>query len=263
MRSAILNKINWKSTFIVIICFLTYKYSKYFYAYVIFGKEEWKSLPFYIPSSIMMLTGIIMGLVADYFINKRIVFSDFGLSRKGFVKGFLYALLFSLPMLIGLGVTSNFNFRPEAEKIYRGIVLAGFGEEFIFRAFLFGLLFYYCGWGFLSAGILSGLFFGAVHLYQAHDLGSAISVFLFTTGASIGFAWFYYAWKDLWMVVFLHGFMDVLWDSFHVQSNVTGNTMVNLARFSTLVLAIIISIRIAKKNGRYDLRRKLWIHSPH
>ena len=112
----------------------------------------------------------------------------------------------------------------------------------------------------MSAGIFTGLFFGAGHLYQADNLGSAIAIFLFTTGVSIGFGWFYYAWKSLWMVAFLHGFMDVIWDSFQVETNVTGSLLVNVARFTTLIFAIVYSIKLARNNGRFDLKGKLWVN---
>src|SRR6185436_3827783 len=247
-------------TFIIIACFLVYKYSKYVYGYLVFGKESWNNLPDYISSSIMLLTGITLAFLANYWINKRISLKDFGIAPDGFFKGLVAAIIFCLPMFLCLGIAYHFNFQPALEIIYRGIILAGFGEEFIFRAFLFGLLFFFAGWGFFSAGIFTGLFFGGGHLYQAEDLGSAVSIFLFTAGASVGFAWFYYAWKSLWMVVFLHGFMDVIWDSFQVETNVTGNLWVNIARFSTLIFAIIYSIHIAKENKRYDLKNKLWIN---
>lgn len=243
---------------IIVTCFLAYKYSKYVYAYLIFGKERWDNWTILIPSSIMLITGIMMAFTAKYWLQKKVSLEDFGISSNGFGKGIVAAFLFCLPMFLILGFFNQFNFKPTFEIIYKGIVLAGFGEEFIYRAFLFGLLFYWAGWGFLSAGIFTGLFFGAGHLYQADNLGSAISIFLFTTGVSVGFGWFYIAWKSLWMVVFLHGFMDIIWDSFQVDTNVIGNLWVNIARFITLVLAIIYSIKIAKENNSYYLKDKLW-----
>lgn len=64
------------------------------------------------------------------------------------------------------------------------------------------------------------------------------------------------------MVMFLHAFMDLTWDGFSVQTNVTGNLWINLARFTNLFMAILFSIRMAKLNNRYDLKRngKLWIN---
>lgn len=255
-------KISLYKSIIIVTCFLVYKYSKYLYAYVIFGKERWDNWTTLIPSGIMLITGIIMAFTANYWLNKRVSLKDFGISSYGFVKGIAAAVVFSLPMFLILGILYQFNFKPTFEIIYRGIVLAGFGEEFIYRAFLFGLLFYCAGWGFLTAGIFTGLFFGWGHLYQAEDFYSAISVFLFTVGASLGFSWFYYAWKSLWMVLFLHAFMDITWDGFSVETNVTGNLWINLARFTTLFMAVLFSIRKAKLNDTYDLKRngKLWIN---
>jgi len=248
-------------TLIIIVCFLIYRYSKYLYAHLIFGKERWNSWPISISSTIMLSTGLLMAFMANYFLNKRFWLKDFGIAPNGFGKGLVAAIIFCIPMILCLGIVYQFNFKPTLEIAYKGIILAGFGEEFIFRAFLFGLLFFYAGWGFISAGIFTGLFFGSGHLYQANDFGSAVSVFLFTTAVSIGFAWFYYAWNSLWMVVFLHGFMDVVWDSFQVETNVTGNLLVNVARFSTIAFAVIYSLKIAKENQRYNLKNKLWINN--
>lgn len=208
----------------------------------------------------MLLTGVAMAFLANYLVNKTFSLQFFGLELTGFKKGLIYSIIFSLPMFLCLGIANQFNFQPTKEILYKGIVLAGFGEEFMYRAFLFGLLFYSAGWGFLSAGIFAGLFFGAGHLYQADSIGSAIAIFLFTTGASVGFSWFYHAWKSLWMVIFLHGFMDVIWDSFQIETNVTGGVLVNIARLSTLIFAIGYSIKTAKKNNRYDLKSKLWLN---
>jgi len=246
---------------IIIVCFLVYRYSKYLYAYVIFGHESWNNLSRLYASGIMLITGIVMAFVAGYAINKRVSLNDFGIGPKGFIKGLIWATLFCVPMFLGLGFISQFNFQPTLDLAVKGIVLAGFGEEFIFRAFLFGLLFFYAGWGFLSAGILTGLFFGAGHLYQADSFGSALAIFLFTTGASIGFAWFYLAWKSLWMVVFLHGFMDFIWDGYQIDTDVTGGLWVNVARFSTLIFAIVWSIRVAKENNIHNLKTNLWINT--
>lgn len=257
---------NWnllfKRTAIVITCFLLYKYSKYFYGYLVFGKENWDATFVEGRLTLMLINAIIFACLAKWLMTKKLSLSDFGLNFSDLPKGLFYATIFVLPQLIGLGFLSDWNFNITGSVLYRDIVLAGFGEEFIFRAFLFGLLFYYAGWGFLSAGILTGLFFGWGHLYQAVDINSAIGIFIFTVGASLGFSWFYYAWKSLWMVLFLHALMDITWDGFNVQTDVTGNLWVNVARFATLFLAILISVKIAKSNNRYDLKKngKLWIN---
>ena len=247
---------------LIIFAFFIYKYQKYIYAYGFFGKANWNNLNELISLSIVVFTGIVLALTVNYVIHKKISFTELGL-KTGFWKGLLWGFVFTLPMFIGLPILVDFKLNFSFEIIYKALFLAGFGEEFVFRAFLFGLLFYYAGWGFLPAGIFTGLFFGAGHLYQAENIPSAIAIFLFTTGASLGFAWFYYAWKSLWMVVFLHGFMDLAWDmsiNDELASNVLGSPWVNIFRFSTLIFAIVFSVFHSKKIGTYDLKPKLWVN---
>lgn len=252
-----------RRSFIVITSFFLYRYSNYFYATVVFGIEEWGNLSFELRSSLLLLQAVVLAILAKFLISEEVKLSDFGLSPKSLPKAFLFSVLFIVPIIIGLGFYSDWKIQLNEKIIYKDIILAGFGEEFIYRAFLFGLLFYFCGWGFLSASILSALFFGWGHLYQANDVASAISIFLFTAAASVGFCWFYYAWKSLWMLVFLHGFMDLIWSMFQIETDVTGNVWINLARFSTLIIAILISIKIAKTNQRLDLlkNKKLWLNT--
>lgn len=261
-----MNTINWnlfiKRSAVVILCFLLYKYSKYFYGHIVFGKEHWNSFSVEGRLTLMLISAIVFACLAKYVMTKKIKLKDFGLDISDLPGGLLVAVICIIPQFVGLGFYSYWRFELTGIIVYRDIILAGFGEEFIYRAFLFGFLFYYAGWGFLSAGIFTGLFFGWGHLYQASDITSAIGVFLFTVGASLGFSWFYYAWKSLWMVLFLHAFMDLSWDSVNIQTNVTGDLWINVARFATLLLAIFFSIRKAKLNDRFDLirNRKLWIH---
>ena len=146
-----MNQNNIYRTIIIVASFLVYKYSKYAYAYLIFGTEPWASWPIAIPSTIMLLTGVFMAFLANYILNRNFSLNSFGLAPDKFFTGLMAATIFSLPMFLCLGIAYNFNFQPTLEILYKGFVLAVFGEEFIYRAFLFGLLFYYAGLGFLSA----------------------------------------------------------------------------------------------------------------
>ena len=56
-------------------------------------------------------------------------------------------------------------------------VIPGFMEEFMFRAFMFGLLFRYAKTGFFWAVILPALLFGSLHLFQGHDALSSLAAF--------------------------------------------------------------------------------------
>jgi len=244
---------------IVILGFLIYRYSKFFYAYVVLGKEAWETTNVSILMSILLLTGMVVALLCTWYVKGKPSFHALGL-KKDILQGLMWGAICSLPMFIGYYFTGTFNTNFDLELIYRDIVLAGFGEEFIFRGFLFGLLFFYAGWGFIPACLISSLFFGAGHLYQAENVSSVVMIFLFTALANAGFAYFYYAWNSLWMVIFLHGFMDLAWDTFSIAENVTGNTWANVFRFVSLGIAIFISVKTAKKNNRWDLKSKMWVN---
>ena len=240
----------------ILLLFLVLRYVKHFYAYLIYNKEIWNGLSVDLRVSLINYTqmAIVFIFVAGFFKNP---FEMLGLNR-GFTKGMIFAFLFNLIMLLGFGFMNSFQVNLSFASIHRGMILAGFSEEFMYRAFLFGLLYFYCGWGFFSAVLIPSFFFGIGHLYQANNVSEGISIFMFTALANAGFAWFYLAWDSLWMVVFLHGFMDITWDMFAIQTNVTGNAQVNLFRFGTLIAAIIYSRYIGKKFNRIDLKDKLW-----
>lgn len=246
----------YKNSFIVILCFLAARYSKYLYA-LIFGRENWLAMDINYSMSLMLLASVVFCLLAIILITGKFSFVPAGLNNK-FYPDFLMGLLFTLPMFLGY----LFYYGPHLElsfhSAYKFMVLAGFGEEFAFRGFLFGLLYFYCGWGFIPASLISSYFFAAGHLYQAHDVGSAIGIFAFTFLANAGFALFYIVWGNLWMVISLHGFMDLVWDMFPIEDNVTGSTVVNIFRFSTLILAIIITIRKFTPEKRQEFRSSLW-----
>lgn len=244
----------------IIIIFVVLRYTKYFYGHLIFGQATWEQLSFDVKVSMINYTQICIGLIATYLLFKQTPFKPLGLG-KSLWKEIIVAFLITLPMFIGFGLLNGFKFDYDVTLFHRDMVLAGFFEEFMFRGFIFGLLFFYCSWGFIPAILLPSIYFGLGHLYQADNLSEALSVFAFTSLASAGFAWFYVAWDSLWFVLFLHGFMDIAWTMAAIDTNVTGSWEVNLFRFTTLGLAIFFSIREAKANKRYNLSKKLWINN--
>lgn len=244
---------------VTIFTFVALRYLKYFFRYCVFGNETWEAMDFDLAISIINYSQIFIVLIVTALLFKKVPFEILGL-KKDILKGLLFAFLFVLPMFMGYGYAVGFNTDVTLKSAHMDMVLAGFFEEFMYRGFLFGLLFYYAGWGFVSAVLIPSIFFGIGHLYQAETLTEGISVFLFTALGGAGFAWFYVAWRSLWMVIFLHGFMDLAWDMFSVQSNVTGNLYANIFRFTTLGLVIYFSIKKAKSENRYSLKGKLWLN---
>ncbi len=244
----------------VIIIFIAIQFLAYFYGYVIFGKENWNAMDINLKLSILKYSQIALVFFVTFILLKKLPFEALGL-KKDLLKGLLYGFIFVLPMFIGYGIQNNFHAEFSISLFHKDIVLAGFFEEFTFRGFLFGILFYYCGWGFITAVLIPSVLFGMGHLYQAGDLAESISVFLFTALGGAGFAWLYMAWGSLWMVIFLHGFMDLAWDMFSTQSgNVTGNLYANIFRFTTLGLAIYFTRKKAKAENRLSLKGRLWVN---
>lgn len=245
---------------VAILTFVALRYLKYFYRYCIFGNDKWIAMDFNLLVSILNYSQIVIVLIVTTLLFKKSPFKYLGMTTE-FWNGLICAFICTIPMFLGYGYVVNFHSEITLADIHMDAVLAGFFEEFMFRGFIFGLLFYYAGWGFISAVLIPSIFFGIGHLYQAETMSQGISVFLFTALGGAGFAWFYVAWRSIWMVVFLHAFMDIAWHMFSIQSNVTGNLYANIFRFTTLGLAIYFSVRKAKSENRYSLKGKLWVNS--
>jgi len=246
-------------SFVVIFTFVALNYLKFFFRYVVFGEEVWMAMDFNLAISYLNYTKIAIVLIVTFLLFKKIDFELFGL-KKDFLNGLMIAMICVVPMFLAYGYAVDFKTDMTIERAHANLVLAGFYEEFMYRGFLFGILYYYAGWGFISAVLIPSIVFGIGHLYQAETCGEAVGVFVFTALASAGFSWFYVAWRSLWMVAFLHGFMDLVWDMFSVQTNVTGNFYANIFRFITLGLAIFFSIQKAKAGNSYSLKGKLWLN---
>ena len=183
----------------------------------------------------------------------------------GLNNGFLFGLIFSLgavsPMLISSAFEGSINDNLDILNLLKNTLFAGFMEEFLFRGFLFGLLFYYLGWGFIPASLVGAFVFGIGHLYQGESLAETIGVFSVTAIGAVWFSWLYVEWnKNLWIPVFLHVFMNLSWILFDVSSNALGGMYSNLFRAITIALTIIITIKYSKKHGLNVNKRNLFVN---
>lgn len=182
--------------------------------------------------------------------RRRDIASSMGLSR-GFGTGLLFAVTATLPMIVGYAVIGKFDRELSADEAITWIFIAGLFEELIYRGFVFGQLFRYARWGFLPAALLAALAFGSLHLYQGHDMASALSAFGVTALGSIFFSWLYVEWNyNLWCVVWLHTLMNLPWILFRVSTNgAVGDGWGNALRFCTIALAIGLTVVYKKKQG--------------
>lgn len=180
--------------------------------------------------------------------TRRDILPAMGLSR-GFGVGLLFAIGATLPMFIGYAFIGQLNSELTFDKALTWIVIAGLFEEIVFRGFIFGQLFRYAGWGFLPAALPTALVFGSLHLYQGHDLASALGSFGITALGSLFFSWIYVEWNyNLWSVIWLHVLMNAPWILFHVSaSGAVGSTEANILRFSTIALSVLLTLYYKKR----------------
>lgn len=170
-----------------------------------------------------------------------------GLS-KGFGKGLWMALLLTLPMFVGYAFCSGFTMSISANNFFFGSLSAPFFEELFFRAFLFGLLYRHAGWGMWPATLLDALVFGIIHVSQGNDLATSASVFAATAAGAAWFSWLYKEWEwNLWLVVFLHAFMNFSWMLFDMADNAAGGLWANVFRITTIVISVVWTKRHIKQ----------------
>ncbi len=188
-----------------------------------------------------LITGIIYGVskIAD----------NLGI-QKGFITGLLFAIVTVSPMFISSAVIGQVGDDFKLTRLLHQTVFAGFMEEYLFRGFLYGLLFRKSGWGFIPAAILGALIFGFGHIYQGTTLQETTGVFLVTALGAVWFAWLYIEWNNnLWIPIFLHILMNLSWGLFEVSGTALGGIYTNLFRTITIAMTIIITIKYKSKGG--------------
>ncbi len=201
----------------------------------------------------MLVLGILYGF--------NDIFKILGL-KKGIITAFLFSIITASPMLLSSAIigkiADNLNFGDLMHKT----IVAGFFEEYLFRGFLFGILFTKLRWGFIPASILGGLVFGTGHLYQGASIMETLGIFSLTAVGAIWFAWLYIEWdKNLWVPIFLHSFMNLSWVLFDVSENALGGVFSNIFRAITIGFTIMVTIRYHKKRGLIINRKNLLINT--
>jgi uncharacterized protein len=201
-------------------------------------------------------TAIVTGLLFGF----GNIFKTLGL-HKGFITGLVLALIAVLPMLISSAVMGRIDENLDTFLLLQSTLFAGFTEEWLFRGFLFGILFLKLGWGFIPASVIGAVFFGLGHIYQGSTLPETAGIFLITAIGAAWFAWLYVEWNNnLWVPVFLHILMNLSWTLFDVSANALGGWYTNLFRVITIALTIIITLRYHKKTGLKINRKNLIVN---
>lgn len=166
--------------------------------------------------------------------------------------GLIVGLVGTLPMLAALAIWNEWS-PGEAwlREAVTGAVFPGFMEEVLYRAFLFGFLFRFAGWGFFPAALVGALLFGAAHLWQGSDPREAIGIFAVTGVGGVWFAWLYSAWNhNLWVPIAFHALMNLYWGLFSVADNALGSGAANGSRLAVIALSVVITVIASKRAGR-------------
>ncbi len=208
-----------------------------------------------------LISGLPLFLGTYILFRKELILKSLGLYGS-IIKGFLFALICTLPLFIGFSFVFEINPEISVNKILIAVVSAGFFEELYFRGFLFGLLYKYTKLGFVPAVFLGALIFGLIHLYQSTNVSELIGIFLITFLGGLIFAWVYAEWKfNLWTAIFLHMLMNFSWELFDVSDNALGGIYGNVFRFLSIGLVFGLTI-LYKKRKKLQLelnKRTLWI----
>ncbi|WP_296114104.1 CPBP family intramembrane glutamic endopeptidase [uncultured Alistipes sp.] len=115
--------------------------------------------------------------------------------------------------------------------------------------------------GFFWAVILPALYFGSVHLYQGHDLLSALAAFGVTFIGALYFSWMYVEWNfNLWIPAGLHILMNGAWHVFTMEGTevAAGGLISNTARIISIALAIALTVHHHKRKGEKVFDYPIW-----
>lgn len=203
------------------------------------------------------LSGIPLFLGAYLIAGRSGFLESLGLNTSIF-KGFLVALVCTLPMFVGFHFLFDFNDEVSLNTLLISVFSAGFFEELFFRGFLFGVIFRYTKLGFIPSVFFGALYFGLLHLYQSDEFAELLGIFLVTFLGGILFAWVYAEWKfNIWIPIFLHMLMNLPWELFSVSDNALGDLYANIFRLATIVLIILLTVVYKRKNRiNLEINRK-------
>lgn len=196
-------------------------------------------------------------LVLGFLFGFKNISKEIGMN-KGFLTGLIFSIVTVLPMFLSSAIIGQINENLKIGTLIHKTIIAGTMEEYLFRGFLFGILFRKLRWGFIPASILGALIFGLGHIYQGATLIETVGVFAITSIGAVWFSWLYIEWNEnLWVPIFLHVLMNLSWILFEISGNALGGIYANLFRAITIALTIIITIRYHKNRGLKINRKNL------
>jgi CAAX protease family protein len=155
----------------------------------------------------------------------------------------IFAAIASAPMLIAFAIGFSINREMTFLSVAVGCFIAPFAEEVLFRGYLFRQLYQRAKMGFWLSALIPSVLFAAGHAYQSTHFGDLAGILAITSLGSVLLCWLYRRWSyNLWVVVALHGVMNLWWEVFAVDDTALGGWLANGARFTTVAVAILLTI---------------------
>lgn len=190
--------------------------------------------------------------VAAVLLGRRRMWSSLGLTASPW-RGLAFAAGCTAVALAWIAATSTpipLDRLPVA--LVRTALLPGIAEEILFRAFLFGFLYRYAGWGFLPAALLSAAVFGVEHLYQGGDWAQALGIAVLTGIGGVWWSWLLVAWRwNLWVPISFHVLLNGYWTAFDVADNAYGGAMAVAVRMACIVISVVVTLALTRRRGRH------------
>jgi uncharacterized protein len=168
--------------------------------------------------------------------------------------GLRFALLATAPMLFVYGIMAGFAVQFSFMAILRTALISPISEEVLYRGYLFGQLRRRAGLPMWLAVAACAAPFAWGHLYQAEQhglrVGETLGVLAVTAFGAWFFAWLFERWSwNLWIPIGMHAFMNLWWELFAVDETALGGGLANGARLATIGVAIVLTLRQAKKQA--------------
>lgn len=198
--------------------------------------------------------------IAALVVGRRRVFSSLGLTAS-LREGLVLAAGCSAIVLAWIAATSApIPIEQLPLELVRTAVLPGIAEEILFRAFLFGFLYRFAGWGFLPAALLSSLIFGLEHLYQGSDSMEALGIAVLTGIGGVWWAWLFVEWRwNIWVPIAFHVLLNSYWTAFDVADNAFGGAMAVGIRLLCIALSVVATVVVARRRGGLRVTGRRWI----
>lgn len=201
--------------------------------------------------------------VAAVLRDPRRAFASLGLAAPA-LPAFAFAAACSAPVLVWIAATSTpVPLERLPLDLVRQALLPGIAEELLFRAFLFGFLFRYAGWGFLPAALLSALIFGFEHVYQGGDALQALGIAVLTGVGGLWWAWLLVEWRwNLWVPIAFHVLLNAYWSAFDVADDAVGPAMSVVLRLACIALSVAATLALARRRGGRQVTGRRWWRGP-